>query len=87
MSRQVSRDDTMDEHDGEASSAGAGVSLFPPAKRSRRQVVEVPGCLERLEEGQPLRCSTPQPPGEEPSGQDLDTSLEDLGISRDSIGS
>lgn len=53
----------------------------PPPKRPK---CEGPGVEVAAE---PLRCSTPQPPGgEEENGEDLDKTLEDLGISHDSIG-
>ena len=56
------------------------VRCSPPPKR---QKLEGPGAME---DGQPLRCSTPQPPGGEETGEDLDSTLESLGLSQDSVG-
>ena len=52
------------------------VSPPPPPKRQKYEgPVEI--------DAEPLRCSTPQP--QEQDGEDLDKSLEILGISHDSI--
>ena len=54
----------------------------PPSKRSRVNQEVADLVVEGEEE--PLRCSTPQPAAV--SGEELDATLEDLGISHDSIG-
>lgn len=63
--------------------------IFPPPS-PKRQKLDVEGRdvqVDIVDGEEPLRCSTPQPPGLEEVGENkLDTTLEELGISHDSIG-
>ena len=56
----------------------------PPSKRSRVNQEVADLVVEGEEREEPLRCSTPQPAAV--SGEELDATLEDFGISHDSIG-